>query len=271
MKRILVNLENKINKSANLLTDFSSNHQPNVKFKIRYSLLRYYLRPIYGPIKDWRINKKYKHNYYEKSLPWSWEKINYNRIAVLNLLLQKYTNPAYLEIGCASDLSFNSLPTLDKTGVDPNEGGNIRKTSDEFFANNKKLYDLIFIDGLHTYSQVRVDLKNSLSCLRLGGAIVLHDMLPRNWKESNVPRINLEASTGSVWKVAFELIKTHGIDFNIIKIDHGVGVLIKKTENVKLENYENLLLEKEFKYFYENLNLLPIIEWDEGFNWLKNK
>lgn len=263
-------MEIAINKNQKLFTDFNSDHQPRVEFKIRYSTLRYYLRPIYGPIKNWRINKKYRHNYYEESLPWSWEKINYNRIAVLNLLLQKYSNPAYLEIGCASDLSFNSMSALDKTGVDPNEGGNVRKTSDDFFKDNKKSYDLIFIDGLHTYSQVRVDIINALNCLRLGGAIVLHDMLPRNWKESNVPRINLESSTGSVWKVAFELIKTEGIDFNIIKIDHGVGVLIKKMENIEMKNYENWLSEKEFKYFYENLNLLPIIEWNEGFHWLKN-
>lgn len=259
-----------MNITPDLYDDFNNTQPENIQFKIRFSLLRYYLRPFYGPIKKWRANRKWRNNFYKESLPWTWEKVNYNRIAVLNILLNKFISPAYLEIGCASNLSFNSMPIIDKTGVDPVEGGNVRMTSNDFFKNNNKLFDLIFIDGLHTYEQVHLDLVNAIKCLSLGGAIVLHDMLPRNWKESNVPRINLEASTGSVWKVAFELIETEGIDFKILKIDHGVGVLIKKQENIEIKNYEKLLLDKEFKFFYENLDLLPIIEWSDGFKWLKN-
>ena len=35
-------------------------------------------------------------------------------------------------------------------------------TSDDFFKQNKKKYDCIFIDGLHTYKQVKNDILNSI-------------------------------------------------------------------------------------------------------------
>lgn len=40
-----------------------------------------------------------------------------------------------------------------------------------------------------------------------------------------MPIITLGDSTGDAWKIAFELSQTEGVEFKIIKIDHGVGVL----------------------------------------------
>ena len=54
---------------------------------------------------------------------------------------------------------------VNKIGVDPERGGNVRKTSDNFFKNNKKEFDVIFIDGLHIYEQCRKDVINSLKVL----------------------------------------------------------------------------------------------------------
>jgi hypothetical protein len=94
-------------------------------------------------------------------------------------------------------------------------------------------------------------------------------MLPRNWVEHHVPIISQGDWTGDVWKVAFELIQTEGIDFKILKIDHGVGVIKVIKQNAKLKDLREELLFKEFAYYYDNFNKLPVIEWTDAQNWLK--
>jgi hypothetical protein len=207
-----------------------------------------------------------------RSLNWDWSETNFNRIAVVNLLLNKFKNPSYLEIGCASNNLFDSVPVEKKIGVDPSSGGNVRKTSDDFFKTNDINFDVIFIDGLHTYEQVRRDIINSIKSLNDngGGWIALHDMLPRNWIEHHVPIVAKGAWTGDVWKVAFELIETKDIEFKIIKIDHGVGVIKVLNTKATLKNLKDDLLDKEFSYYYENLNKLPITDWEKAQSWLRS-
>ena len=56
-----------------------------------------------------------------------------------------------------------------------------RKTSDEAFKDmmingyHLQLYDFIFIDGLHTYKQLKKDLYNYSKLIRKGGIIACHD------------------------------------------------------------------------------------------------
>tara|TARA_B100002003_G_scaffold66327_1_gene61636 strand:- start:111 stop:818 length:708 start_codon:yes stop_codon:yes gene_type:complete len=188
-----------------------------------------------------------------------WSKILYNRMSFISLAIQKFRNCEYLEIGCASNVCFSSIPLINKTGVDPENGGNIKDTSDNFFKNNKKNFDVIFIDGLHQYEQCRKDIINSLKVLNENGLIFLHDMIPRSWVEENVPRLQ-KVWSGDVWKVALELIKTKGVDFFIIIADHGVGVIKKKERNVIYhDDYKNI---KNLK-FKDFLNLSEKIKYVE--------
>lgn len=50
-----------------------------------------------------------------------------------------------------------------------------KSTSDNFFINNKKFFDIIYIDGYHKYHQVKKDLNNALQCLKEGGIIICDD------------------------------------------------------------------------------------------------
>ena len=186
-----------------------------------------------------------------------WGKILYNRMSFISLAIQKFRNCEYLEIGCASNVCFGSIPLINKTGVDPENGGNIKDTSDNFFKNNKKNFDVIFIDGLHQYEQCRKDIINSLKVLNENGLIFLHDMIPRSWVEENVPRLQ-KVWSGDVWKVALELIKTKGVDFFIIEADHGVGVIKKKEKDIIYhDDYKNI---KNLK-FKDLLNLSEKIKY----------
>jgi Methyltransferase domain len=244
-----------------------------------YKAIAYFLRPIYSRIKHSALVhnlkhlylvKKWSHHSDKRGFDWKWKEINYNRIAVVNLLIAKQRNPTYLEIGCASNDLFDSVSALNKVGVDPSAGGTMRMTSDEFFKQNNTRFDVVFIDGLHTYKQVRNDVINTMRFLNKNGWVALHDMLPSNWIEHHVPNVSKDLWTGDVWKVGFELSKTEGIDFRILKVDFGVGVFRVINENVILKDMVVELLDKEFAYFYDNIESLPLIDWDDAQQWLRS-
>jgi Methyltransferase domain len=243
------------------------------------------IKRIIGPLLKTEPFLKFKYKLLEKRyssysdvrrFDWAWDQVNFNRIALVNYLINKIENPHYLEIGTFSNLLFDSVPVLNKVGVDPVFGGNVRKTSDEFFLNNDSYFDVIFIDGLHTYEQVRRDVYNSIRFLKRGGVIAIHDMLPRNWVEQHIPNISPGPWVGDVWKVAFELSKIQGINFKIIKIDYGIGVLTLETSDPEyfsnlIYDTETIMMElrdKKFSFFYDNIQNLPIISWHEAIDLL---
>lgn len=208
---------------------------------------------------------KYRKHANEKSYDWKWNEKGFNRIAVVNCLISNThgLNSSYLEIGCASDELFNSVACYDKVGVDPNTGGTHRMTSDQFFMSNEKHFDVIFIDGLHEYPQVRKDAFNALSFLEDSGWIAFHDFLPSNWKEQHVPRIS-NAWTGDCWKFALELMQGTGIEFKIIEVDCGVGLLRKTCSSWKIPNLSNELATANFGTFVKAKERLPIISFKDA-------
>ena len=126
-----------------------------------------------------------------------------NRQFIVQDIIDKQKYNTYLEIGCFDDELFNFIKINHKIGVDPVTGGTIRLTSDQFFSNNKEYFDCIFIDGLHTYKQVKKDIQNSLKFLNDDGVILLHDCLPNNFYQQATPRCQYTWN-GDVWKAIVE-------------------------------------------------------------------
>tara|TARA_E500000178_G_scaffold27283_1_gene25009 strand:- start:983 stop:1267 length:285 start_codon:yes stop_codon:yes gene_type:complete len=58
-------------------------------------------------------------------------------------------------------------------------------TSDNFFQNNSKIFDLIFIDGDHFYDQVLRDINNAWKVLKNGGFLILDEYLWWYYKDLN--------------------------------------------------------------------------------------
>ena len=217
-----------------------------------------------------KLQLKYKENASTNSFDWDWESINYNRIALVNFLVSlKGGNCKYLEIGCDKNKLFNSVFCQNKLGVDPGRGGTIRKTSNEFFLTNKEQFDVIFVDGLHVHAQVRRDIVNAITCLKKGGWIGFHDCLPANWLEQNVPQLQGDW-TGDVWKLAIELANSKDIDFRVLEIDYGIGVLRAKVDDPKIVDMGNELNDAQFDYYYENFKTLPVCSWIEGLKWIQS-
>jgi predicted O-methyltransferase YrrM len=194
--------------------------------------------------------------------------MHFNRSAVVNLLIAQDKNQDYLEIGCASNLLFDTVAASVKVGVDPSQGGTHRMTSDAFFAQNRDRFDVVFIDGLHLYEQVRRDVVNALAVVRPGGWIALHDMFPRDWIEEHVPQISTSRWTGDGWKVAFELIASPGVDFRLLAIDHGVAVIKVLTKNATLADRAGELAPRRFTYFHQHFAELPVVDWPEARRWI---
>jgi tRNA G37 N-methylase Trm5 len=150
---------------------------------------------------------------------------------ILNELIQRNGYSSYLEIGVQDPNScFNKINCKDKVSVDPEPRGECSfiGTSDQFFFQNNKKFDLIFIDGLHYSEQVVKDVLNSLKFLNEGGTIMCHDTLPTTekmqWRYNHG-----EEWTGDVWKAIVALrtmnlnivVKTINTDYGCTLIQEG--------------------------------------------------
>ena len=176
---------------------------------------------------------------------------NYFRWDLIKYLNEKYNFKSYLEIGCDNNQLFSRINIKKKFGVDPSSGGNIRKTSDEFFKNNKKKFDIIFIDGLHEYSQVKTDIINSLNSLNSNGVLLLHDCFPLKIRDQMMPRSH-QHWNGDTWKALVETRTLPNLDTYTILADEGIGVVFKRKNrnplHINFKNFKSL----KFKDYYNN-------------------
>jgi hypothetical protein len=173
------------------------------------------------------------------------------RWELINEIIKKKKYSNYLEIGCFDNECFSKIEIINKVGVDPLKGGTIKKTSDEFFKSNEEKFDIIFIDGLHEYDQVKKDIINSIEFLNEDGTIMCHDSLPEKYSDQTVP-YSLGTWVGDVWKAIIEFRSSKNIDICVCTIDHGVTI-IKKRPNSNLLNLKILnFKELNFKYYYKN-------------------
>ena len=187
---------------------------------------------------------------------------NYFRWDLIEYLINKYKYSDYLEIGCDQDQLFSKVKIKNKTGVDPTNGGNIRKTSDEFFKENKKKFDIIFIDGLHTYNQVKKDILNSINCLKDEGIVLVHDCMPDSLSKQAVPRYRMSWN-GDVWKAIVDLRQNENLEIYTCKIDQGIGV-IKKKRNSSILKLEKNIKDLKFEDYYKNYEkYLRVIDLDK--------
>ena len=182
-----------------------------------------------------------------KRLNFAWQ-TKPTRLDIIEHFIKRNNYKSYLEIGCCKNEVFSKI-NIKKVGVDPNSGGTVRLTSDNFFKTNKEKFDLVFIDGLHVYDQVKQDIINSLEVLNNNGVILIHDCLPEKIWEQNVPRMN-GAWSGDVWKVIPFFRSKSNIDVYTCVADRGIGIIFKRynknilkldrdTKKLKFEDYYN--------------------------------
>ena len=213
--------------------------------------------------------------YYTLFVEYFRKKINFKfskkifRWNLIQKIINKNKYKSYLEIGCNDDELFSKIKISRKIGVDPEAGGTHRLTSDLFFKKNTKKFDIIFIDGLHHYDQVKKDVKNSLKYLNKNGFILLHDCLPESQALQAVPRYRGRWN-GDVWKAIVEFRTKKNLNIFTCRIDQGISI-IKKGKNkniIKLKNTN--FKELKFKdFYYHHKKYMNILNYKDTLKILK--
>tara|TARA_B110000503_G_scaffold40365_1_gene66308 strand:+ start:789 stop:1469 length:681 start_codon:yes stop_codon:yes gene_type:complete len=217
-----------------------------------------------------KINKIYNYIFGEKfykKLNLNWNDYP-NRLEIIQNIITIRKYKKYLEIGCDKDQIFSNILIDFKIGVDPVQGGNVRKTSDDFFKNNLDKFDIIFIDGLHEYHQVNKDIANSLKALNDGGIILLHDCMPKSYFHQAIPRSRMSWN-GDVWKSIVEARTKPQIDTYTCYADQGIGMIFKRPNRNKLlidvKNFKKLQFRNFYYNYKEYLNIIDVEEINKIF------
>lgn len=203
-----------------------------------------------------KFTKIFKKIYYKAFIENFKGKLDYNfpndfyRWDLIEYLIKKKDYKDYLEIGCDQNQLFSRVIIENKVGVDPVKGGNIRKTSDEFFKDNIDKFDIVFIDGLHTYEQVKKDILNSANCLNENGIILVHDCMPDSLGKQAVPRYKMQWN-GDVWKAIVDLRQNENLDIYTCLMDQGIGVITNK-KNSSILKLNKPIDKIKFKDYFEN-------------------
>lgn len=110
--------------------------------------------------------------------------------SLINQLYRLHNNyQNYLEIGVEFGFTLEAVQIPKKTGVDPYpkfntwlkpQNTNIHSiTSDRFFSMHKRqLFDLVYLDGLHTFEQTYKDLRNASRIMTDRGLLLIDDTVP---------------------------------------------------------------------------------------------
>lgn len=176
---------------------------------------------------------------------------------LFNWLIAEFGYSSYLEIGCKGNTTFDRVQAPTKVGVDPQRGGTLRMTSDQYFAAHDQKFDLVFVDGLHEREQVLRDIDNALVRLNLGGTIVMHDCDPPSEERQRVPQGNQRGWCGDVWRAYIEVRTRPDLDCACSKFDMGMGVIRVRP------NTNQLIVEKPF----DTLTWNDLVENRD--NWLR--
>lgn len=185
------------------------------------------------------------------------------RIDIINSLIKKFNYKKYLEIGVRKGDCISKITAPHKDGVDPEFSlyTNFVMTSDDFFKsiNKDTKYDIVFIDGLHTYSQVKKDIINSLNYISDNGTILLHDSNPQTEDAASEVKIST-VWNGTVYKAIIDLrINRDDLEIFTINADQGVCVIRKGKQNKLNFNLDDCL---NYDFFSKNrkecLNLISV-------------
>jgi predicted O-methyltransferase YrrM len=106
-------------------------------------------------------------------------------------LVRSINCKSYLELGLYVGETFEKVAPFVSLccGVDIKDlrknksiGNFFQMNTVNFFNQNTKMFDVIFIDADHKYESVLIDLENSLKFLNKNGVIIMHDTDPTEKK-----------------------------------------------------------------------------------------
>lgn len=218
------------------------------------------------------------------------------RLDVVQLSLNRYRAPVYLEIGVRDAVTFSRVRATRKIAVDPYPEGrrqlpsywvggfkaavgvwqgatHVRTTSDEFFdrfaphAFGRRHLSVCLVDGLHTFEQSLRDTLNALAWMaeRPGaGIVVLHDCRPRTRAASLPSRVDAVrtpgfagAWNGDVYRTIVHLrARRDDLFVCTLDTDEGLGVVIRGEPENMLDLADSDIAGLEFSDLDRNASNL---------------
>ena len=122
------------------------------------------------------------------------------RDEIINRISELFEDPKYLEVGVWQGGTFNRVKARSKVAVDPKfdfdhnqraaqdpSNSYHQVPSNDYFVEASRRgdkFDIIFLDGLHTFEQTLTDLLHSVDRLKDGGIIILDDIIPDSYPAS---------------------------------------------------------------------------------------
>lgn len=184
------------------------------------------------------------------------------RFEIINHLIKTYNYKTYLEIGTQFGDCFKQIEIEHKVCVDPQkcyDDLTHEMTSDEFFAQNTKTFDIVFVDGLHLEEQSTKDILNSLKVLNKGGSIVVHDCLPHCEEFIQV------CWNGTTYRSIVDLrYNNPELSVCVVDSDCGCGVIRAEPPFQTIYNAVPLDVAKTYYYYEKNkIDLMNVISVDK--------
>lgn len=180
---------------------------------------------------------------------------------IINHYIRAFRAKSYLEIGVhPSRANYDRIECAYKVGVDPDpdvKGIEFNLTSDEFFRRNDKIFDLIFLDGLHHADQLEKDIVNASRCLSKHGVIVCHDSNPKEEDHAHIPREGRKIWNGDCWRAIvgfrqkYPLIRCY-----TYKEDYGVTIIRPAGTTFEVPFVSDISWEDFFNNKRKLLNLI---------------
>lgn len=146
---------------------------------------------------------------------------------------------SYLELGVWQGDSIREVKNIvpkcvgvdildcnDKTGFDF-----YLMTTDDYFAQNKDKFDIIFIDGSHKFEQVKKDFDNSLQVLNQYGIIIMHDTDPM------VEDLLADYHCGDAYKINDYILSIEGLSLITLPIQETGISLVMRTNDRRVNKF----------------------------------
>lgn len=188
------------------------------------------------------------------------------RTDLLNFLIQKYNLKSYCELGTqVRGINFDKIVCADKYCVDinPSADADFTGSTDKFFEQLDRSFDLYFIDASHHAEDVKRDFENALNHLTPNGIICLHDCNPLKEEHTIVPRPTVTGHwNGSVYKFAASMPK---YPFWTVDIDNGCMVVRPEKDYFNDEIEWRKYIDWDF-FDRNRKELLNLISWDQFVN-----
>lgn len=140
-----------------------------------------------------------------------------SRPEAINQFLALFDAPSYLEIGVSEGETFFAVKAQRKVAVDPkfrfpfdraikeNASCTFHEVASDIYFSDwigpSEVFQVIYLDGLHTFEQTLRDFTNAIRFLAPDGVIIIDDIVPNSYQSGLPDQLELRESEEIHWRL----------------------------------------------------------------------